>query len=73
MPDVEAKFGEPRIGPYRVLRELGRGGMGTVYLATRDDDAYRKEVAIKLVDPLKATTRDLIVDEARAPVDLRDF
>jgi non-specific serine/threonine protein kinase/serine/threonine-protein kinase len=38
-----------RIGPYRVLRELGQGGMGAVYLAVRDDDEYRKQVAIKLV------------------------
>jgi serine/threonine protein kinase/tetratricopeptide (TPR) repeat protein len=37
-----------RIGPYRVLRELGEGGMGVVYLAVRDDDAYRKRVAIKV-------------------------
>ena len=37
------------IGKYRVVRELGQGGMGTVYLATRDDDEYIKEVAIKLV------------------------
>lgn len=37
------------IGPYKILRELGRGGMGAVYLAERDDDAYRKQVAIKLV------------------------
>lgn len=37
------------IGPYRVVRELGRGGMGTVYLAGRADDTYRKRVAIKLI------------------------
>ena len=38
-----------RIGPWRIVRELGHGGMGTVYLAVRDDDEYRKEVAIKVV------------------------
>ncbi len=38
-----------RIGPYRVLSEIGRGGMGAVYLAERDDQEYRKRVAIKLV------------------------
>src|SRR4051812_19358045 len=41
----------PRIGPYRVLRELGRGGMGTVYLAERDEPGLRKTVAVKLVRP----------------------
>lgn len=40
-----------RIGAYRIRREIGHGGMGTVYLAVRDDDAYQKEVAIKLVWP----------------------
>src|SRR5829696_939676 len=39
------------IGPYRVLSEIGRGGMGTVYLAARADKAYSKLVAIKLVRP----------------------
>lgn len=38
-----------RLGSYRVVREIGRGGMGAVYLAVRDDDQYRKSVAIKLV------------------------
>jgi tetratricopeptide (TPR) repeat protein len=37
------------LGPYRLLRELGHGGMGTVWHAERADTAYRAEVAIKLV------------------------
>lgn len=38
-----------RIGPYRLERVLGTGGMGTVYLAVRDDDHFRKRVALKLM------------------------
>jgi serine/threonine protein kinase/tetratricopeptide (TPR) repeat protein len=38
-----------RIGAYRLLRQLGEGGMGKVYLAARADDLYQKEVAIKTV------------------------
>jgi serine/threonine protein kinase/Tfp pilus assembly protein PilF len=38
-----------RIGAYRIIREIGRGGMGAVFLAIRDDDEYQKQVAIKLV------------------------
>jgi tetratricopeptide (TPR) repeat protein/predicted Ser/Thr protein kinase len=38
-----------RIGPYRVVREIGRGGMGTVYLAERDDAEFDQRVALKLV------------------------
>jgi len=37
------------IGPYRVERRLGRGGMGEVYLATRDVGGVRQEVAIKVI------------------------
>ncbi len=37
------------LGPYRVLREIGRGGMGAVCLAVRDDDHYSKQVAVKLI------------------------
>src|SRR5262249_48227640 len=39
-----------RIGAYRIVREIGRGGMGTVYLAERADDEYNQRVALKLAD-----------------------
>jgi eukaryotic-like serine/threonine-protein kinase len=39
-----------RIGPYRVEREIGRGGMSRVYLAARADEAFEKRVAIKVVE-----------------------
>jgi eukaryotic-like serine/threonine-protein kinase len=38
-----------RVGPYRLIRELGRGGMGVVYLAERADGQFRRRVAIKVV------------------------
>lgn len=37
------------IGHYRVISQIGSGGMGAVYLAVRADDEYNKRVAIKLV------------------------
>jgi tetratricopeptide (TPR) repeat protein len=37
------------IGPWRVLREIGSGGMGTVYLAQRDDGVFEQQVAIKIM------------------------
>ncbi|HEX8354848.1 MAG TPA: protein kinase, partial [Pyrinomonadaceae bacterium] len=38
-----------RIGAYRVVREIGRGGMGAVYLAERADGEFRQRVAVKLI------------------------
>jgi tetratricopeptide (TPR) repeat protein/predicted Ser/Thr protein kinase len=46
-----------RIGPYRVEREIGRGGMAAVYLAMRADDEFQQRVAIKVV-------RGVLGDEA---------
>jgi len=37
------------IGPYRIVEEIGVGGMGEVFHAVRTDEEYEKEVAIKLV------------------------
>ncbi len=45
--DLEPK---QRIGPYRIIRILGRGGMGAVALAEREDD-FTKKVALKVVRP----------------------
>lgn len=49
-PDGEVSAGE-RVGPYRMLSELGCGGMGVVYLAERDDDEFTRRVALKVIRP----------------------
>jgi eukaryotic-like serine/threonine-protein kinase len=38
-----------RVGAYEVRGEIGRGGMGAVYLAVRADDLFEKRVALKLI------------------------
>jgi len=64
VPDLPDDFGDfgpddpsvgTRIGPYRIAREIGRGGMGAVFEAFRDDDAYTKRVAIKMVPADRVT------------------
>jgi eukaryotic-like serine/threonine-protein kinase len=45
--ESEAHWTDRRMGSYRIVRPLGRGGMGAVFLGVRDDDQFHKEVAIK--------------------------
>jgi serine/threonine protein kinase len=40
---------ERQIGPYSVVRELGRGGMGSVFLAEHEGDGFTRQVAIKVL------------------------
>ena len=48
--DPETEVAPPeRIGPYRILHRLGRGGMGEVFLAERADGLFEQRVAIKLL------------------------
>jgi non-specific serine/threonine protein kinase/serine/threonine-protein kinase len=47
-PELEDRSGS-LCGPWRLTELIGEGGMGAVYKAVRDDDAYRKVVAVKLL------------------------
>jgi eukaryotic-like serine/threonine-protein kinase len=38
-----------RLGAYRITEEIGKGGMGAVFLALRDDQTFEKKVAVKVV------------------------
>jgi hypothetical protein len=55
LPGIESRIERyaagRRIGPYRLLSPLGEGGMAEVWLAERDDGAFRRQVAIKLPYP----------------------
>jgi serine/threonine-protein kinase len=44
------------LGPYRLLRKIGSGGMGTVYLARREDEHYERDVAVKVLRSGLAST-----------------
>jgi non-specific serine/threonine protein kinase/serine/threonine-protein kinase len=44
----EGRAGQ-QVGHYRIVREIGRGGMGAVYLAERADGEFRQRVALKVV------------------------
>ena len=46
---TELPLAGQRLGPYRLVAELGSGGMGLVFLAERADEQFRQQVAIKLI------------------------
>lgn len=50
LPDTEAAFSPGTvIGEYRIVRQLGAGGMGAVFLAERADEEFQQQVALKIV------------------------
>ncbi|MDQ4123355.1 MAG: protein kinase [Acidobacteriota bacterium] len=49
LTEDEVLLTEKQIGNYRIVREIGRGGMGTVFLAERTDGLFEKRVAIKIL------------------------
>ncbi len=60
-----------RIGAWRVLSLLGRGGMGDVYLAQRDDGEYERQVAIKLMRLDQKNLRNRFVEERQVLASLQ--
>ncbi|MGE3617812.1 MAG: protein kinase [Gemmatimonadales bacterium] len=60
LPSADRATAEPigvgsRLGPYRLDELVGRGGMGEVYRATRADEQYRHQVAVKIVRAERAS------------------
>jgi serine/threonine protein kinase len=51
LPLEAPKLEGRRVGSYTLIREIGRGGSGVVYLAERSDNAFRRQAAVKLVLP----------------------
>ncbi len=48
-PDYREEPVPERIGPYRILHRIGRGGMGNVYCATNEKGSVKRRVAIKVI------------------------
>jgi serine/threonine protein kinase len=50
-PSPEDGFVGMTVGAYRIVRLVGSGGMGRVYLGRRADGAFERDVAVKVIDP----------------------
>jgi serine/threonine protein kinase len=48
-PDVSPEWNGRTLGAYELVREIGRGGMGVVFLARRNDGQYERDVALKVI------------------------
>jgi tetratricopeptide (TPR) repeat protein len=48
-PDSDAPLAIQRVGPYRLVREVGSGGMGVVYLAMHEGPGFERPVALKVM------------------------
>src|ERR1700693_3151800 len=59
VPQEDASEIGRRVGAYIIIREIGHGGMGTVYLAARADGYFEKQVAIKVLNR-GAATEDVV-------------
>jgi eukaryotic-like serine/threonine-protein kinase len=49
LPADEDNFSGKKFGVYKIIREIGRGGMGAVFLAERSDGEFEQKVALKIV------------------------
>ncbi|UXI66853.1 serine/threonine protein kinase [Tahibacter amnicola] len=58
LDEIDSESATREFPRYRVLRELGRGGMGRVWLAQRSDGSYHQQVAIKELDRSRWSTTE---------------
>src|SRR6476469_9570952 len=65
------------LGPWRVLGPIGRGGMGVVYRAERADEAFTRQVAVKVIgggtDAARVVERFRLERETLAGLDHRNI